>query len=289
MGFFDDLAMGLGFKERTQDYDARTARTIAAQDAYKSSGGSEAQRMQAAQRARSNFSYDTAGGNARIFLDRVGAKGGYDPGAYRPAVIQDDRPFTQRLFTSPQGPASPNPFAIGPASFSKPLPMMPGLLGILGYASGLLGPREPGTVSAPEGPMRVRPTGYTPPPAQVAPNIALQRFETPDARAIRAAQAARYYTGAAPVAGMTDDMMGLPSGPVTTTSLLEDYDYLMDPDMPVAVGLAPSASDTPETPVGADVTFEEFMDLQRQMEATYGLPELSAEQYLKNYERQYGG
>ena len=164
MGFFDDLAMGLGFKERTQDYDARTARTIAAQDAYKSSGGSEAQRMQAAQRARSNFSYDTAGGNARIFLDRVGAKGGYDPGAYRPAVIQDDRPFTQRLFTSPQGPASPNPFAIGPASFSKPLPM-PGLLGILGYASGLLGPKEPGTVSAPEGPMRVRPAGYTPPPA----------------------------------------------------------------------------------------------------------------------------
>ena len=33
MGFFDDLAMGLGFKERTQDYDARTARTIAARDA----------------------------------------------------------------------------------------------------------------------------------------------------------------------------------------------------------------------------------------------------------------
>ena len=274
MGFFDDLAMGLGFKERTQDYDARTARTIAAQDAYKSSGGSEAQRMQAAQRARSNFSYDTAGGNARIFLDRVGARGGYDPGAYRPAVIQDDRPFTQRLFTSPQGPASPNPFAIGPASFSKPLPMMPGLLGILGYASGLLGPKEPPTVSAQGGPMRVRPTDYTTPPAPLQGTAgtytAAYEPKVPD---IRLRQAAGTYT--APYA--------------VSASLLDDYDYLMDPDMPVAVGLAPSASDTPETPVGADVTFEEFMDLQRQMEATYGLPELSAEQYLKNYERQYGG
>jgi hypothetical protein len=261
MGILDDLAMGLGFKERTQDYDARTARTIAARDAYKSSGGSEAQRGQAAQRARSNFSYDTAGGNSRIFLDRVGARGGYAPGAYRPAVAQDDRPFMQRLFTSPQGLASPNPFAIGPASFSKPLPM-PGLLGILGYASGLLGPREPGTVSAPEGPMRVRPAGYTPPPAQVAPNIALQRFETPNARAIRAAQAAKYYTGAAPVVGMTDDMMGLPSGPVTTTSLLDDYDYLMDTDMPAAVGLAPETSDAPAaTP---DPEYDAFVEAARQ-------------------------
>ena len=276
MGFFDDLAMGLGFKERTQDYDARTAKTIAAQDAYNRAGGSEAQRGHAMLTARKNFDVNNATGNARTFLDRAGARGGYDPGAYRPAVAQDDRPFTQRLFTSPQGPASPNPFAIGPASFSKPLPM-PGLLGILGYASGLLGPKEPGTVSAPEGPMRVRPAGYTPPPAQVAPlqgtagtYTAAYEPRVPD---IRLRQAAGTYT--APYA--------------VSASLLDDYDYLMDPDMPVAVGLAPSASDTPETPVGADVTFEDFMELQRQMEATYGLPELSAEQYLKNYERQYGG
>ena len=33
MGFFDDLAMGLGFKERTQDYDARTARGVAVDQA----------------------------------------------------------------------------------------------------------------------------------------------------------------------------------------------------------------------------------------------------------------
>lgn len=235
MGFFDDLAMGLGFKERTQDYDARTARTIASNEQY----SNEHDRLRAL--GRPGGVDVAASANAMRFLDRAGARGGYEPGAYRPAVATDDRPFMQRLFTSPQGPASPNPFAIGPASFDKPLPM-PGLLGILGYASGLLGPREPGTVSAPEGPMRVRPTDYTAPPPQ-SPNITLQRFEQPNARAMRAAQAAKYYTGAAPMAGMTDDMMGLPTGPVTTISLLEDYDYLMDPDMPAAVGLAPESSD----------------------------------------------
>jgi len=282
MGFFDDLAMGLGYKERTQDYDARTARTIAAQDAYNRAGGSEAQRGHAMLTARKNFDVNNATGNARIFLDRAGARGGYDPGAYRPAVAQDDRPFIQRLFTSPQGPASPNPFAIGPASFSKPLPM-PGLLGILGYASGLLGPKEPGTVSAPEGPMRVRPAGYTPPPAPLQGTAgtytAAYEPKVPD---IRLRQAAGTYTGPYEASKYI-------SPDYTAKSLLDDYDYLMNRDMPAVVGLAPETSDAPDTPDGADVTFEEFMDLQRQMEATYGLPELSADQYLKNYERQYGG
>jgi len=249
MGFFDDLAMGLGFKERTQDYDARTAKTIAAQDAYKSSGGSEAQKAHAMLMARKNFDVNNATGNARTFLDRAGARGGYSPGAYRPAVAQDDRPFMQRLFTSPQGPASPNPYAIGPASFSKPLPM-PGLLGILGYASGLLGPKEPGTVSAPEGPMRVRPAGYTPPPAQVAPlqgtagtYTAAYEPKVPD---IRLRQAAGTYT--APYA--------------VSASLLDDYDYLMDDDMTAAVGLAQETSDAPaSTP---DPEYEAFVEAAKQ-------------------------
>jgi len=249
MGFFDDLAMGLGFKERTQDYDARTAKTIAAQDAYKSSGGSEAQKAHAMLMARKNFDVNNATGNARTFLDRAGARGGYSPGAYRPAVAQDDRPFMQRLFTSPQGPASPNPYAIGPASFSKPLPM-PGLLGILGYASGLLGPKEPGIVSAPEGPMRVRPAGYTPPPAQVAPlqgtagtYTAAYEPKVPD---IRLRQAAGTYT--APYA--------------VSASLLDDYDYLMDDDMTAAVGLAQETSDAPaSTP---DPEYEAFVEAAKQ-------------------------
>jgi len=243
MGFFDDLAMGLGFKERTQDYDARTAKTIAAQDAYKSSGGSEAQKAHAAFQARKNFNYDTAGGNARIFLDRVGAKGGYDPGAYRPAVIQDDRPFTQRLFTSPQGPASPNPFAIGPASFSKPLPM-PGLLGILGYASGLLGPKEPPTVSAQGGPMRVRPTGYTAP------------------------------------TGLTDDDMGLPGVPVPNVTVptapkypsLADYmlrygngGLLVEPEPTAASIMESGAPLTSDMPVAeSDPEYDAFVEAARQ-------------------------
>jgi len=33
MGLLDDLQMGFGLKERTADYDARTARTIAVNDA----------------------------------------------------------------------------------------------------------------------------------------------------------------------------------------------------------------------------------------------------------------
>ena len=33
MGILDDLAMGFGLKERTEDYDARTARTIASNEA----------------------------------------------------------------------------------------------------------------------------------------------------------------------------------------------------------------------------------------------------------------
>lgn len=246
MGILDDLAMGFGMKERTADYDARTARTIAgsqAERAARRAGASDHAAMVARLRAQQSYDPSAPTGPSADYLNRAGARGGYDVGAYRPTIAQDDRPFMQRLLFSPQGDASPNPYAVGPMSFDQPLPM-PGLLGILSNITGFLGgPREPGTVSAPQGPMRVRPTGYTPPPAQVAPNIALQRFEAPNARAIRAAQAANYYTGAAPVAGMTDDMMGLPSGPVTTTSLLEDYDYLMEPDMPAAVGLAPETSD----------------------------------------------
>jgi len=123
MGILDDLAMGLGFKERTADYDARTARTIAAQDAYKAASGSEAQKAHAMFQARKNFNPQTATGNARIFLDRTGGTG------YNPTPAQDDRPFTQRLLTSPASTPSPNPYAIGPISMDKPLPRF-GLLGL---------------------------------------------------------------------------------------------------------------------------------------------------------------
>lgn len=172
MGILDDLAMGLGMKERTADYDARTARTIAARDAYNAAGGSEAQRGHAAAMARKNFSYDNAGGNARIFLDRTGAKGGYEAGAYRPALAQDDRPFMQRMLTSPQGAPSPNPYAIGPVSMDKPLPQF-GLLGLFtGGMSNLFSrDRDPSAAISvgeramgmlPSAPTQTTPIGTTP-------------------------------------------------------------------------------------------------------------------------------
>ena len=43
MGLLDDLQMGFGLKERTEDYDARTARTIAANEA--AGGSNDAMRL----------------------------------------------------------------------------------------------------------------------------------------------------------------------------------------------------------------------------------------------------
>jgi hypothetical protein len=253
MGILDDLAMGFGFKERTADYDARTARTIAgsqAERAARRAGASDHAATIAGIRARQNYNPSAPTGPSADYLNRAGARGGYDVGAYRPAIAQDNRPFMQRLLFSPQGDASPNPYAIGPMSFDQPLPM-PGLLGILSNITGFLGgPREPGTVSAPQGPMRVRPTDYTAPPAQVAPlqgtagtYTAAYEPKVPD---IRLRRAAGTYT--APYA--------------VSASLLDDYDYLMDPDMPAAVGLAPEASDAPDaTP---DPEYDAFVEAARQ-------------------------
>ena len=166
MGILDDLAMGFGLKERTADYDARTARTIAARDAYNAAGGSEAQRGHAAAMARKNFSYDNAGGNARIYLDRVGARGGYESGGYRPEVAQDNRPFAQRLLTSPESTPSPNPYAIGPVSMDQPLPRF-GLLGL--FTQGLSSMFQGGDDGSEMGPPRttvrpmLRPDGFKAP------------------------------------------------------------------------------------------------------------------------------
>lgn len=276
MGILDDLQMGLGMKERTEDYDARTARNVALQQAY---GDDDIAKMRARQNYQTTtpsggtFNYgdyyrgflNAPQGNAQSFLRRQGGEG------YSPSIMQDNRPFFQRALFSQQDTPSPTRYGIGPVKLDGPL-RIPSVLGMVTGALSSFGNRAIPTVSAPGGAMRVRPSGY------------------------------------GVMAGLTDDDMGLPDGPVpdirlrraagtytapydvsSGTSLLDDYDYLMDPDMPMTVGLAPKTSDAPDTADGAGVTFEEFMDLQRQMEATYGLPELSADQYRKNYERQYGG
>lgn len=132
MGILDDLAMGFGLKERTEDYDARTARTIARNE------GVSVDESRAAQQ----------------FL---GSRG-YDEG-YRPQVAQDNRPFMQRLLYSPESAASPTPYAIGPVSMDQPLPQF-GIFGLLSSLANFNRQNVP-TVSADTSPMRVRPqSGY---------------------------------------------------------------------------------------------------------------------------------
>ena len=133
MGLLDDLKMGFGLKARTEDYDARTARNIAAREMAEERGrGGDAMALAQA-RNPSHFSYigDDAGssGGARRFLDRTGGEN------YNPQVADDDRSILSRLIFSPESPASPTPYAIGPVTFDEPL-RVPTMFGLLG---GLLG------------------------------------------------------------------------------------------------------------------------------------------------------
>lgn len=127
MGILDDLAMGFGMKERTEDYDARTARTIAAnEEAARRGDATDATFLAQARNPRHSSyigeDYGSSGG-ARMFLNRVGGTG------YNPRRADDNRPFMQRMMTSPTGTASPTPYAIGPMKLDQPLPAF-GLLGL---------------------------------------------------------------------------------------------------------------------------------------------------------------
>ena len=145
MGLLDDLAMGFGLKERTEDYDARTARTIALNEQY----DNEFDRI----RARASGDYDVRSGGAARFLGSRGREN------YAPQIADDNRPFMQRMMTSPTGDASPTPYAIGPLTMDQPLPKF-GILGLLSGLGGMFG-RDVPTVSADASPMRVRPaSGY---------------------------------------------------------------------------------------------------------------------------------
>ena len=155
MGILDDLAMGFGFKERTKDYDARTARTIAASEAAARRGDANNAMFLAQARNPSHSSYigDDAGssGGARVFLDRVGGTG------YNPQVADDNRSLIQRLLFSQEGEASPTRYAIGPMKMDQPLPQF-GIFGLLSSLSNFNRKNVP-TVSADTSPMRVRPRG----------------------------------------------------------------------------------------------------------------------------------
>ena len=122
MGILDDLAMGFGLKERTEDYDARTARNIALSEQY----DNEFDRI----RARQSEDYDVTRGGAAQFLGSRGRDN------YNPQIADDNRPFMQRLMTSPESAPSPTPYAIGPLTMDQPLPQF-GLLGL--FTKGLSG------------------------------------------------------------------------------------------------------------------------------------------------------
>ena len=237
MGLLDDLAMGFGLKERTRDYDARTARNIAVSEAANNWGGSKGYSMSPAMmmkesQKRASGDYDTNTGQARAFLTR---QGGNDP-SYNPQIIKDDRPLFQRALFSPQDQLSPTPVAIGPFQFQEPL-RLPGILGMIsGGFSGLFGPREVPTVSAPSGPTRVRPDPTD------AGGIGLRRFESDGARSHRAAMAANYFTP--PITPREINTKA-------RMSILDDYQTFADPNMPAVVGLAPASAEAAETPEAA--------------------------------------
>lgn len=155
MGILDDLAMGFGLKERTEDYDARTARTIAsneAERAARASGAGDHAAMMAGIRARQNYNSSAPMGQSAYYLNRAGGAN------YRPQIAEDNRPLMQRMLFSQEGAASPRRYAIGPLTMDQPLPSF-GIFGLLSSLSNFNKQNVP-TVSADKSPMRVRP-GYT--------------------------------------------------------------------------------------------------------------------------------
>lgn len=132
MGLLDDLAMGFGLKERTEDYDARTARTIAsnaAEEEARSRGAGDHAAMVAGIRARQSYDPSQPTGQSAYYLNRAGGE------EYRPDIADDNRSILSRLLFSPESTPSPEPYAIGPVSFDEPL-RVPTMFGLLG---GLLG------------------------------------------------------------------------------------------------------------------------------------------------------
>ena len=133
MGILDDLAMGFGLKERTQDYDARTARTIAVNEAVANAPNQQVATMQTS-KIMANMPKDLVANSApaQQFLKFAG---GSDQPNYNPAIVKDQRPFMQRLLYSPESAPSPNPYAIGPISMKQPLPAF-GVMGLLQALAG---------------------------------------------------------------------------------------------------------------------------------------------------------
>lgn len=151
MGILDDLAMGFGLKERTADYDARTARNIATSEAagnWGNPGGysmSPSMMMRESQ-IRNRNQYDTTSGAAGNYLARQGYKTDKSGRVTNPPRPVDSgyTGLSNLLFSAPMNPnspslsynpASPTPAAIGPLKMEQPLGI-PGVSMILSMLEG---------------------------------------------------------------------------------------------------------------------------------------------------------
>lgn len=252
MGLLDDLAMGFGLKERTEDYDARTARTIA-RDEGVSVGESRAAQQFLGSRGRDN---------------------------YNPQVAQDNRSFGQRFLFSPESAPSPTPYAIGPLAMSQPLPKF-GILGMLSGLGGLLGgnTQQMGPPQTTVRPM-LRPDGFTPPtpPTTNVPPLldaGMNRFESEGARSHRAVLAGS-VPSTTPLTGeqMLDKLAEI-YGPRAYNAALNDTAGItelynkhvldgvpltfgeLESGAPVALGMAPKPVNDPAYPLGLAEKYSE--------------------------------
>jgi len=125
MGLLDDLAMGFGLKERTEDYDARTARTIAARKVAADRGDSMDAMYLAQARNPDHSSY--YGNYAPAMAAHDNYLYGVGGTTYMPQVADqsDDNNFLQNLlFSAPMSednPVSPRRVAIGPLDLQEPI------------------------------------------------------------------------------------------------------------------------------------------------------------------------
>lgn len=140
MGLLDDLAMGFGMKERTEDYDARTAKAIALDDRY---GDDHIAQMRARQ-GYETTSYDPrATPIGKNDQGRMVYRYGYDTSTGPAARFLEGRGYDEGYIPSVGGTGpSATPYAIGPMSMDQPLPAF-GLLGLFAKGlGGLFGPKD---------------------------------------------------------------------------------------------------------------------------------------------------
>lgn len=287
MGLLDDLAMGFGLKERTEDYDARTARTIAANEAAAKRGraGDVMALAQARNPQHSSFLPVSRSRGAQQFL---GSRG-YDEG-YTPQVAEDDRPFMQRLLFSPESAPSRTPYAIGPLKMDQPLPSF-GILGLLsglgGMLGGLGGEEEASTRSVVRPMLRPEGLSETPPTTDVPSllDAGMDRFESDDARSRRAALAGS-VPSITPLTGeqMLDELAEM-YGPRAYNAALNDtagitelYNKHVLGGVPLTFGQTSSSTSDPAYPLGLAEKYSEAALSQMAPEMIDYLSRIEAEE-----------